>query len=124
LGGGGCQMYKVVLITIFQCFLLASGQVAFKLAVEKITKFQFTRIFFIDLFTNWWLLISGILLISATILWAFILKHFQFSIAYPITAFAYVFGMLAAVIIFNESIPSTRWIGVGLIILGAIFIAK
>ena len=117
-------MYKVVLITIFQCFLLASGQVAFKLAVEKITKFQFTRIFFIDLFTNWWLLISGILLISATILWAFILKHFQFSIAYPITAFAYVFGMLAAVIIFNESIPSTRWIGVGLIILGAIFIAK
>lgn len=117
-------MYKVILLTIFQCFLLASGQVSFKLAVEKITKFQFAWAYFADIFTNWWLLASGILLISATILWAFILKHYPFSVAYPITAFAYVFGMLAAVLIFNESIPYTRWIGVGLIILGAFFIAK
>jgi len=117
-------MYKVILLTIFQCFLLASGQISFKLAVEKITKFQFTRAYFTGILTNWWLLASGILLISATVLWAFILKHSPFSVAYPITAFAYVFGMLAAILIFNESIPVTRWIGVGLVILGAFFIAK
>ena len=117
-------MYKVILFTIFQCFLLASGQVCFKLAVEKITNLQFTKACFIDICTNWWLLASGILLISMTILWAFILKHFPFSVAYPITAFAYVFGMLAAILVFNESIPFTRWIGVGLVILGSFFIAK
>jgi undecaprenyl phosphate-alpha-L-ara4N flippase subunit ArnE len=70
------------------------------------------------------LLLSGISLISATILWGFILKHFEFSIAYPITAFAYVFGMLAAVFIFQETVPVTRWIGVGLILLGVVFLAK
>jgi len=117
-------MYKVLLLTIFQCFLLASGQVCFKLAVENIKKFQFTWVYFEDILTNWWLLASGILLISATILWAFILKHYPFSIAYPITAFAYVFGMIAAVLIFNETIPITRWIGVAFVILGAFFIAK
>ena len=118
------NLMKVVLLTVFQCFLLAGGQVSFKLAVEKITKFQFTPAYFADILTNWWLLASGIMLISATVLWAYILKYFPFSVAYPITAFAYVFGMLAAILIFNESVPFTRWIGVGLIVLGAFFIAK
>jgi len=117
-------MLRVIILTIFQCFLLASGQVCFKLAVAKIDKFRWAWDYLISVLTNWWLLASGIFLVSATILWAFILKHFPFSVAYPITAFAYVFGMLAAVFIFNEGVPFTRWIGVGLIILGVVFIAK
>jgi undecaprenyl phosphate-alpha-L-ara4N flippase subunit ArnE len=115
---------KVIILTIFQCFLLASGQVCFKLAVEKITKFQFSWGYLCDFLTNWWLLASGVCLVSATVLWGYVLKHFEFSVAYPVTAFAYVFGMLAAVFIFNEHISLMRWIGVGLIILGVIFIAK
>jgi undecaprenyl phosphate-alpha-L-ara4N flippase subunit ArnE len=117
-------MLKVIFLTLFQCFLLASGQVCFKFAVEKIHKFQWAWSFFADLFTNWWLLASGICLIAATVLWGFILKHFEFSVAYPITAFAYIFGMLAAIFIFHETVPLTRWIGVGLIIAGVVFLAK
>ena len=117
-------MLKVILLTLLQCFLLASGQVCFKLAVEKINKFNWSWIYFTDLLTNGWLFASGLCLISATILWGFILKHYAFSVAYPVTAFAYVFGMVAAIIIFHESVPLTRWIGVGLIVLGVIFIAK
>jgi len=117
-------MLKVVISTLFQCFLLASGQVCFKLAVEKMNQFQWSWHCFVGLLTNWWLLASGICLISATVLWGFILKHFAFSVAYPVTAFAYIFGMLAAIFIFNETVPLTRWIGVGLIILGVFFIAK
>jgi undecaprenyl phosphate-alpha-L-ara4N flippase subunit ArnE len=117
-------MVKLIFLTIFQCFLLAGGQVCFKLAVEKIHTFQWAWSFFSDLLTNWWLLASGICLISAAVLWGFILKHFAFSIAYPITAFAYIFGMLAAVFIFHETVPLTRWIGVGLIILGVVFLVK
>jgi len=117
-------MFRVVLLTIFQCLLLAGGQVCFKLAVEKIHKLQWTWSYFVDIITNWWLLASGICLIAATVLWGFILKHFDFSVAYPITAFAYVFGMLAAIFIFHETVPLTRWIGVGLIIAGVVFLAK
>jgi undecaprenyl phosphate-alpha-L-ara4N flippase subunit ArnE len=69
-------------------------------------------------------LVSGICLISATVLWGYILKHFEFSVAYPVTAFAYVFGMLAAIFIFHEQVSLMRWIGVGLIILGVSFIVK
>lgn len=117
-------MLRVIILTIFQCLLLACGQVCFKLAVEKIDKFQWALVYFTTLLSNWWLYVSGILLISATILWGYILKNFPFSIAYPVTAIAYIFGMLAAAFIFHESIPITRWIGVGLVILGVLFIAK
>ena len=48
----------------------------------------------------------------------------RFSVAYPLTAFAYMFGMLAAAFIFGENIPITRWIGVGLIIVGVMLIVK
>jgi undecaprenyl phosphate-alpha-L-ara4N flippase subunit ArnE len=117
-------MLKVIILTIFQCFLLASGQVCFKFAVEKIAKFQFVWSWFCDLITNWWLLLSGICLICATVLWGFILKYFPFSVAYPVTAFAYIFGLLAAVFIFRENVPITRWIGVFIIMIGVYLIAK
>jgi undecaprenyl phosphate-alpha-L-ara4N flippase subunit ArnE len=117
-------MLKIILLTIFQCLLLASGQVCFKFAVEKITKFRFSWPYFYEIITNWWLLASGIFLIAATVLWGFILKHFEFSIAYPITAFSYIFGILAAIFIFHESVSLVRWLGVGLIITGCILIAK
>ena len=116
--------FKVIIFTMLQCFLLASGNVCFKLAVQKLGKFHWSWAFFVDFVSNWWLLASGFCLASATILWGFILKHFEFSVAYPITAFAYVFGMLAAVFIFQESVPLTRWIGIGLIILGVLFVTK
>jgi len=117
-------MLKIIALILFQCFLLASGQVCFKLAVGKINKFQWSGEYFVDLLTNWWLLASGICLVSATILWGSILKHYAFSIAYPVTAFAYIFGMLAAIFIFGETVPLTRWIGVVFIILGVFFITK
>ena len=117
-------MTKIIFLTIFQCFLLASGQVCFKLAIEKIEKFQWSLAYLGDLLTNWWLLASGAFLVSATILWGFVLKHFEFSVAYPITAFAYVFGLLAAIFIFHETVSLTRWIGVGFIVIGVLFIAK
>jgi undecaprenyl phosphate-alpha-L-ara4N flippase subunit ArnE len=117
-------MLKVILLTIFQCILLAGGQVCFKLAVENIEKFRFSWSFFVGILSNWWLLASGVCLVCATALWAYLLKHFEFSVAYPVTAFAYVFGMLAAVFIFHESVPFIRWMGVLLIVAGVALIAK
>jgi undecaprenyl phosphate-alpha-L-ara4N flippase subunit ArnE len=52
------------------------------------------------------------------------LKFFPFSIAHPLTSFSFIFGMLAAIFIFGETVPLTRWVGVALIIVGAFFIAK
>ncbi|MDR1653081.1 MAG: EamA family transporter [Prevotellaceae bacterium] len=117
-------MFKVIILTIIQCFFLAGGQVCFKLAIEKIGKFTFSWACFADILTNWWLLFSGILLLISTVLWAYIIKHFPFSVAYPLTSLAYVIGLLAATVIFHESVPLTRWLGVVIIVIGVYFVIK
>jgi undecaprenyl phosphate-alpha-L-ara4N flippase subunit ArnE len=37
---------------------------------------------------------------------------------------SYVFGMVAAIVFFHEDVSLTKWIGVGLIMVGCCLIAK
>jgi undecaprenyl phosphate-alpha-L-ara4N flippase subunit ArnE len=92
--------------------------------MNRMGRFGFTWMFFREQLTNWWLLASGISMIVATFLWLYIIKHFDFSVAYPMTSISYLFGMLAAIYIFQETIPLTRWLGVILVMGGVILIAK
>jgi undecaprenyl phosphate-alpha-L-ara4N flippase subunit ArnE len=117
-------MWKIVLLSVVQCFFLSLGQVFLKFAMQRIGEFGFTAAFFRELLTNWWLLASGIAMLAATFLWLYIIKHFDFSVAYPMTSISYVFGMLAAICLFQETVPPTRWIGLLLVMGGVVLIAK
>lgn len=74
--------------------------------------------------TNWWFLYMGICFIASSILWMYILKKYPFGMAYPLASMSYAFGMLAAIFIFHEDVPLTRWLGVVLIMSGCYFITK
>lgn len=118
------MMIKFLLEASLQCVLLASAQVFLKLSVVKMEPFSWTWHFFRSLLTNWQFAVTGLLFGSSTVLWFHILRHYPFSLAYPFTGVSYVLGMLAAMWVFHETIPATRWIGVALILLGVIFLAK
>lgn len=60
----------------------------------------------------------------ASLLWMYIVKVFPFSTSYPVVSLSYVFGMFAAVIFFHEEVSALKWVGVTLIIIGCILIAK
>ena len=118
-------MWKLIVLSIVQCFFLAGGQVLLKLAISNVSKFRFNMVFVGEVLSNWYyLLASGASMTVASLLWLYMIKNFEFSIAYPITGISYIFGMLAAMFIFQEAIPMTRWIGVVFIVLGVMFIAK
>ena len=117
-------MIKLIILATLQSLLLASSQVFLKLATLRMDKFSFTWAFFRELFVNWQLALSGICIAAATIIWMYILKRFELSVAYPLISISYVFGMLASVFIFKEVVPVARWIGVGFIILGVVFLVK
>ena len=117
-------MLKLVVLATFQSFLLASSQVFLKLATMRMDKFSFSLSFFKALLLNWQLAFSGVCICTATIIWMYILKRFELSVAYPLISISYIFGMLASVFIFKEAVPFTRWIGVGFIMLGVIFLVK
>ena len=117
-------MLKLVAYATAQSLFLASGQVFLKLAMMRMDKFSFTWKFFKEAAQNWPFAACGISMLLASLLWLYILKHFDFSVAYPLTSISYIIGMVAAIFVFNEAIPFTRWIGVILIIIGVFLVIK
>lgn len=113
----------MILVSV-QTIFLSGGQVLLKVALAKLPKFQWSWSYFVAVLTDWWLLACGITFGAATLLWLYILKHFPFSQAYPLTALSYVFGMIAAILVFGEQIPAARWVGVALIVAGCFLIMK
>ena len=117
-------MLKLICASVIQCAFLAAGQVLLKFGLEKTDAFSWTWKFFKDFFTNWWLLSSGLAMVAASILWFYILKHNDLSLVYPLISISYIFGTLAAVFIFHETVSPLRWFGVLFIMIGVAFLAK
>jgi undecaprenyl phosphate-alpha-L-ara4N flippase subunit ArnE len=117
-------MLKLICCSVIQCAFLAAGQVFLKFALAKFGKFSWTWTFFREILTNWWFPASGLSMIAASAIWFYILKHHDLSLAYPLLSISYIFGTLAAIFIFHETVSATRWIGVLLIMLGVAFLAK
>lgn len=111
-------------LSIVQALLLAGGQILVKIALTHMSPFSWTWRFFIEQMTNLWWLACGVCFGVSTALWLYILKNYPFSVAYPLSSMAYVFGMLAALWIFHEQISLSAWIGVLLIMAGCYFVAR
>lgn len=109
-------------LSIIQAILLAGGQILVKIALQHMPKPSFTGEFILSQLTNWWWLACGLCFGGAGILWAYILKNYPFSMAYPLSSIAYIFGMIAAMFIFHEQVSTTAWVGVCLIMLGCYLI--
>ncbi|MDR0766738.1 MAG: EamA family transporter [Odoribacteraceae bacterium] len=117
-------MWKIILLSTVQCLFLSGAQVFLKFAMNCVDEIDFSWTFLRGLLTNWWLLVSGLCMVAATFLWLYIIKHYDFSMAYPMISISYIFGMLAAIFIFHETVPPSRWLGVLFITGGVILIAK
>ena len=117
-------MWKVIFLSVAQSLFLSGGQVFMKLAVERMGKFSLSWVFVGHFFANLHMLASGICMAAATFLWIYLIKNFAFSMIYPMISISYIFGMLASVFIFHETVPLTRWLGVILIMGGVVLIVK
>ncbi len=117
-------MWKILTLSIAQSALLAGGQVFLKFALARMKPFGWTWSFFGSLLLNWQFAACGVLFLAASLLWLYMLKHYPLSIAYPLVSLSYAFGMVAAIVFFHETVTVTRWIGVGLIMIGCCLIAK
>ena len=116
--------WRLVILGVIQSFLLACGQVSLKLAMLRVPKFTWTWNCIKAYLQDYWFLFTGIFFTAATVLWMYILKNFPFGESYPLTSLAYVFGMIAALVVFRETASLEKWIGVILILVGAFLLTK
>ena len=115
---------KLILLAIIQSIFLCGGQLFLKLALQAMGPVSRTWSFVFSQLTNWWWLACGVSFTAAGILWMYILKHWSFSQAYPLSSLAYVFGMLAAMFVFHEHIAWTQWVGILFIMAGCYLVVN
>ncbi len=117
-------MWQLLSLSVLQSIMLATAQLALKLALARMPRFEWKAAFWLDMLTNWWFLLCGILFTGASVLWMYILKHYPLSKAYPMASMGYVFALIFAVIFLHETVALNRWVGVALIMIGCVFVAK
>ena len=119
------MILKLIPIALLQSLLLALGQVLLKFALHHMKPFAWSADFWKSVFINWQFALCGICFAVASLLWMYIVKNFPLSMAYPMVSLSYVFGMIAAIVFFHESVDIYKWTGVFLIIVtGCILIAR
>ena len=111
-------------LTSLQTFFLAMGQMLLKLVLLKHGKLELNWAYLRTILLDWRFPACGISFSIAMILWLYVLKRFPFSQAYPLTSLSFVFGMIAARLVFGEMIPLSRWIGLVLVVSGCFLISK
>jgi len=115
---------QLFLLAIVQSLLLSGGQVFLKIALGRMEPFGWNWNFFCSVLLNWQFALCGLCYGAGSVLWFYIIKHFPFSMAYPMVSLSYVFGMIFAVVVFHENVDYVKWIGVLLIMAGCYLIAK
>lgn len=117
-------MWRIIILAVVQSLLLCMGQVFLKLALMRLPAFAWNRQFWLAVLVNWQLAVCGILYTISSLMWMYIIKNFPLSVAYPMASLSFVFGMVSAIVFFQEEVSLTRWIGVLFIMIGCFLIAK
>jgi undecaprenyl phosphate-alpha-L-ara4N flippase subunit ArnE len=114
----------LLILALLQSALLAMGQVLLKFGLVRTLPFGWNRAFWYSLAATLPLALSGLSFLAASLLWIFIIKHFPLSTAYPLVSLSYVFGMIAAIVFFHETVDLAKWLGVLLIMMGCFLILR
>jgi drug/metabolite transporter (DMT)-like permease len=111
-----------LLLSICQVISVAA-QLALKTGMIRAGKFMRKPSTMWRLVLEPMLWLGGGLYVIGLILWLRILSVADLSFAYPFAAVAYAGGVLASQWILKERVTALRWAGVGLILIGLIFVA-
>ena len=117
-------MIRLFILIIIQAVCVVGSECFLKVALEKIGDFAWSWAFFGNALSCWQLYAPGAMAISGVLEWMFVLKHYDLSLAYPLTAISFILSLVAGALIFGEAVPATRWIGVVLIMAGVFFVAR
>lgn len=112
------------LLSLIDGLFLCTGQVFLKMGMTELGHPNLSWDFVLRFLMSWRMLLCGISFTCGGLLWVYIVKHFPLSQAYPMSSMTYIFGMLAAAIIFHEHITMSQMAGLVLIMMGCILIAR
>jgi undecaprenyl phosphate-alpha-L-ara4N flippase subunit ArnE len=106
----------VLIAFMLSIVFTTSGQLLQKRASIKYTQKNNAGV--LHHFLNADVALSIVLLGLGLLCWVIVLTKVELSLAYPLLSINYIAILLGARFLFNEAIPTRRWIGVIVILLG------
>jgi drug/metabolite transporter (DMT)-like permease len=73
---------------------------------------------------NWKILTGVFMYFIPVLIWIFLLKKIELSFLQPLFSMVYVLTPALATIFLNETVTITRWVGIGVILIGVIIVAR
>lgn len=111
-----------ILLTVVGQLLTKKGMlVAVDLPKNKIELITFI---FHNMLFNPYILLGLLSAVLAAMSWMVALSRTSLSYAYPFMSVAFPLVLLFSGIFFHESVPMLRWLGLGIILLGLIIVAR
>jgi len=114
----------VVLLTSIA--LAIAGQLLMKQGMMMFGKFPVTQLLskLIPMFMQPYVFLGFVFFGLSSIFWLVVLSRIDLSFAYPMVSVAYVFVAIFSYLLFHESIPLIRWLGIITICFGVFLISR
>jgi drug/metabolite transporter (DMT)-like permease len=73
---------------------------------------------------NWEIVIGVLMYFIPVLIWIFLLKRVELSFLQPLFSMVYVVVPILASVFLNEDVTAARWLGIAVIIIGVIIVAR
>jgi len=111
--------YGLILVNII---LLVAGQTLWKLGIGHRELRSVGAV--LEVMLSPWVIAGIALYAIATVISIYLLSKLPLSLLYPVQSLTYVVILFVAIFVFHEHVSVTRWIGVGVILLGVTLVVK
>ncbi|GAW93409.1 EamA family transporter [Calderihabitans maritimus] len=112
----------ILVLAVLNALLLVTGQIFWKLGLNRAGEFSWTNVW--PVFSSPAVLAGIGIYVLSLFLWFYLLSRASLSFIYPVQSLAYVFGVLAGLFLFGETVPPVRWAGVLLIVVGVYLVVR
>lgn len=121
-------MLKIIILSTFTTLLITSGQVLWKLGLNRIGGFYLGEYGLVGnlyrILTSPFVIAGFAVYIIATGFFMYLLSRYDISLVIPISSVSFIFSLIAGAYIFHEQISLTRITGVFVIIAGILMVLK
>ena len=117
---------NLIILVLTSVVLGALGQISMKKGLKN-KPIQINELLSLKLFATVfepYVFLGAILYIVATLIWFVVLSNADLSFAYPLLGLGYIVTAVFAFVFLGENIAVLRWLGIILIVVGAVLAAR
>lgn len=113
-----------IVVLIASVLLGATGQILMKWGIVSPKPVWQQGPAFIRLIASWPVLAGLLCYGLSSVCWLLALRKMDLSYAYPLVSVGYIVVLIAGNVLFHETVPPVRWLGVAFILTGVLFVAR